>query len=615
MNFLYSVKAKDKEVALSAEELLTMFNRNIAKNAELLDYIGKKNIFGIIKKARNESVHSCFVSELLSGDFFDGSSRESTLTHFLDLLLYRAGVEFKAAEFNDHLRKAVLTRSALFEKIDSICELPVKEYQKRFSKNTNATEKADRIDIYLRYRLQTPLAGRDTLEIFIENKVNSAEFDSQTVRYFEACDNGGFKRPFQLFVFLSPQPIRDMEHYGGLDKKCKPSCPHYIHICYQDILDYIIEPLLADNALDIEKKAMLNEYVSCLELPEMPDADSTIQGNDLSIMAVSSKERSLVQSFMEDPINRRLTEKAISTKIGEPLYKVATFGTLMNSQEAMSATIQMLNNVLGGPLDVLRAVAKCDIVGPQGGSEPFLVYSPESWRSTDGRLCQYLPLNGLYVYSGKVYTSISSAVAVAIRDFKEKHRKTNAEIIQLFSGIYSTKGGGIPLISGKKMRGAKEAGMEGLYVRKKVDEDRLPDINAILGKKCYINLIDNEAYMELLSHNTQVYANVPVTDNELPEEIEKMVGSAGDYTQVGETNYFFRKDILGDRILKINQIKIFEDESKDLIEKCTDTAVLMNFFKSRRNLVLSVYKILLEAETYNARYKEKLAVYKKLLQP
>lgn len=87
MNFLYSVKAKDKEVALSAEELLTMFNRNIAKNAELLDYIGKKNIFGIIKKARNESVHSCFVSELLSGDFFDGSSRESTLTHFLDLLL------------------------------------------------------------------------------------------------------------------------------------------------------------------------------------------------------------------------------------------------------------------------------------------------------------------------------------------------------------------------------------------------------------------------------------------------------------------------------------------------------------------------------------------------
>ena len=47
-----------KEVFLSVEDLLTMFNRNISKNTELLDYLGKKNIFEVIGKTRNEGVHS-----------------------------------------------------------------------------------------------------------------------------------------------------------------------------------------------------------------------------------------------------------------------------------------------------------------------------------------------------------------------------------------------------------------------------------------------------------------------------------------------------------------------------------------------------------------------------
>ena len=44
MNNLYYLKAQDEEIALSAEELLTMFNRNISKNTELLNYIGRRNL-------------------------------------------------------------------------------------------------------------------------------------------------------------------------------------------------------------------------------------------------------------------------------------------------------------------------------------------------------------------------------------------------------------------------------------------------------------------------------------------------------------------------------------------------------------------------------------------
>ena len=83
------------------------------------------------------------------------------------------------------------------------------------------------------------------------------------------------------------------------------------------------------------------------------------------------------------------------------------------------------------------------------------------------------------------------------------------------------------------------------------------------------------------------------------------------YEQVGETPFFFRKDIADDRILNINKLKVFEDHN--LIEKCKDTSLLLDFFNSRRNLILSVYKVMLEAESDKRVYEEKMSVYRKLL--
>ena len=79
---------------------------------------------------------------------------------------------------------------------------------------------------------------------------------------------------------------------------------------------------------------------------------------------------------------------------------------------------------------------------------------------------------------------------------------------------------------------------------------------------------------------------------------------------MGTTDFFYRKDVSGDRILKLNSIKVFKDA--DIIENDADTSLLKDFFKSRRNLILSVYKLLLEESTEN--YKEKLAIYHKMLQ-
>ena len=608
------MQQEGKEFFLSAEDLLTMFNRNISKNTELLDYIGKKNIFEVIGKTRNEGVHSRFIAELLSGDFFKGQSRESTLFHFLDLLLYRSAKENKTSEINEHLKKQILTRSLLIENATSVCELSVKEYQKLYNvNNTISTDKNDRIDIYIRYKLVTPIAGRNTLEIFIENKVNSSEFDSQTLRYFEECDNGGYKRPFQLFIYLTPQSLRDMENYYGLDTKYKPTCPHYIHICYQDILSYIIEPLMNDESLDDDKKAMLKEYVSCLELPAMPDAESQAPGNELSIMAISSRERELVKTFMEDAINRRVINKAIEAKLDEPLYSVTSMGELFNATEAMKEAVKFLAGNIK-PLVLLKKVNDCAIVGPQNGAKPYLVYSPNAWRTPDKKFCKYLPFDDLYVHSGKVYVSLRPAVNAAIEDYKKKHHKSNEELVCDFSAVFSGKGGGIPLVSEKKQNGNAEADIKGIYIRKDIPVERLQKINDILGEQFAVKPIDNESYNALMCCNVQLYHDKPVSENGLPSEIEGLLQDFSGYwtyEQVGDTPFFFRKDIVDDRILNINKMNVFED--RILIEKCKDTSLLLDFFNSRRNLILSVYKVILEAESDINVYKEKLSVYRKLL--
>ena len=608
--FNYETAKTGNERKLSAEQLLTIFNRNIVKNAELLDYLGKKNIFEIIAKARNESMHSRFIAELLSGTFFNGDSRESTLAHFLDIILYRAGKEDKVEEVNDHLRRAILTRSAMFEKIESKCELSVRKYQKEYTQfsTQNKTEKDDRIDIYLKFRLLTPIAGRHELEIFIENKVNALEHDSQTNRYFESCYNCGHKRPFQLFVYLTPQPIRDMDHYARLKREMRPECSHYIHICYQDILDYVIEPLLIDEGLDSDKRTMLREYVSCLELPAIPDSESGKREDNLSIMAIGSKERQLVEAFMEDDVNRWLIGKVIEAKLGETFYSVDPAGRLLNSEDALLSALRVIIELKKKPLDILRCVADCNMMGTQNGSGPVLIYSPKTWRHNG--FCKYLPWNRLFACLGRIYASVGEAVAAGVVEYKKKHKMPNEQLEQAFSGIYSAKGGGVPLVSSQKQKGNMATGEEGVFVRKNVANERLRDINAVLGNKLAISPIDNDMFMALMQCNTQVFIDVPVTENALPREIDDLVDDVTGYQQVGDTDFFCRKDITGDRILKLNQIRLLREH--DLIEKCEGTDILLNFFRNRKNLVLPVYKILLEAERDNAAYEDKLKIYRKL---
>ena len=399
-----------------------------------------------------------------------------------------------------------------------------------------------------------------------------------------------------------------MDHYARLKREMRPECSHYIHICYQDILDYVIEPLLIDEGLDSDKRTMLREYVSCLELPAIPDSESGKREDNLSIMAIGSKERQLVEAFMEDDVNRWLIGKVIEAKLGETFYSVDPAGRLLNSEDALLSALRVIIELKKKPLDILRCVADCNMMGTQNGSGPVLIYSPKTWRHNG--FCKYLPWNRLFACSGRIYASVGEAVAAGVVEYKKKHKMPNEQLEQAFSGIYSAKGGGVPLVSSQKQKGNMATGEEGVFVRKNVANERLRDINAVLGNKLAISPIDNDMFMALMQCNTQVFIDVPVTENALPREIDDLVDDVTGYQQVGDTDFFCRKDITGDRILKLNQIRLLREH--DLIEKCEGTDILLNFFRNRKNLVLPVYKILLEAERDNAAYEDKLKIYRKL---
>ena len=287
-------------MAKSFEELLETFNINPLNN-EIIDYISRANIFDTIKKSRNEMVHSRMVAELIAGRYFD-VSRKQTLIHFFDIIIKRAQQQGKLNGL-DNFKSAVLTRSLKIDSVKKKLEYPIKTYQKKKYKNNNNKNNdykgSERLDIFLDIILEKTLQKKREIEIIIENKVLSHESDNQTNIYFKNCKKD-LRSCFQFFVFITPLASYELDDYKNLNTDYKPQNENFIQICYQDILDYVISPLVNEN-MSARDRVILEEYVNCLELPAMPnekdDNGINITNRELSIMAVSQKEKMLLKDF------------------------------------------------------------------------------------------------------------------------------------------------------------------------------------------------------------------------------------------------------------------------------------------------------------------------------
>ena len=280
--------------------------------------------------SRREISHSKFLSELLKEDSFHGTGT-LPLQLFLETILDRAVKQDtrltespqKPVMFPS-LMSAILSRSLSLSDIEVIPE----------DSFTDTDGTSGRVDILISCRVR-PLkreSGKpvEFLNIIVENKVDSRENDEQTGKYYRHFNaflknkgaglvdtstlKGGQRALYNLYVYLTPAAPRDVDAL----KKPVSKCKECIQICYQDILDHVLDPLLDSKELSPQGKFFIEEYRRSLgvsfdnvEVSDGAGGNKKLRVNT-TIMAVGKKENQELCQFWND--YKELLSAAINEK-------------------------------------------------------------------------------------------------------------------------------------------------------------------------------------------------------------------------------------------------------------------------------------------------------------
>ncbi|QRM90775.1 hypothetical protein FG167_16520 [Lacinutrix sp. WUR7] len=138
------------------------------------------------------------------------------------------------------------------------------------------------------------------LQIIVENKVYSGEFNKQTLRYFDSINNKNNNDINTFFVYLTPISLFELDQLESPECICKD----FIQINYQNILDLIITPLF-DEDLNDSTFHILKDYIIALRNP-VENIKNTHQ-----FMAITKEESDLLTQFWEE--NKDLIQKAVES--------------------------------------------------------------------------------------------------------------------------------------------------------------------------------------------------------------------------------------------------------------------------------------------------------------
>lgn len=265
---------------------------------KLRNYYDSLSFMEILEVERTEVVHSSFLKWLL-----DPSHNYDLKTKPLMLLL-----DLLIKDENDLIsvedRKNITLRKVSIEKTYIQNEFPLKPKQI-----------GGRLDLYITFNV-----NNNQYAIILENKVDSSENKEspekgewQTEKYYKYFEKQSQEhaKVNYIYVFLAPK-------YG--EEIVKAHCEKYINISYDDIVNYIILPLLADDNLLDKTRFILEDYLKVLSKPNgkarrMISFDVDEKENDL-INKINSKhedlynllntdkEDEILKEFLEDELNR-----------------------------------------------------------------------------------------------------------------------------------------------------------------------------------------------------------------------------------------------------------------------------------------------------------------------
>lgn len=155
------------------------------------------------------------------------------------------------------------------------------------------------------------------IRLVIENKVSSSEHDNQTLGYYEYFSRQK-DRFTNIYIYLTP--LSSLKLKALAEPEC--SCKKYIQINYQDIVSYVINPLIASGGVSQRIKFILEEYVTSLEQPALSEEDDELESkrskrtkNVDYIMAMSKEQRELLIKFWSE--NDLLIKSAIEALLQE----------------------------------------------------------------------------------------------------------------------------------------------------------------------------------------------------------------------------------------------------------------------------------------------------------
>jgi len=282
----------DEKVDINrVRELITSYHKSVS---QIKRYYERPSYMGLLNVGRKELPHSSFISWLFDSATFNQSHPNSPIMHLLDIAVKRANQQNKIGDNN---AISISLSDSIYGRLFSIS-----------STSCSLEEVIDkrRCDIIIRYKIKD--SERD-LNICIENKVLSSEHTSQTEAYEQYYSND--ENADWLFLFLTPLSSVELDDYFSLSKKEKCILEKFIQINYQDLLDYVLEPVI--NSVDKNSQVyfILDDYINTLRYPVMED-----NYKKRTIMAIGEQETKLLNDFWEG--NHELIELALEAMSCNP---------------------------------------------------------------------------------------------------------------------------------------------------------------------------------------------------------------------------------------------------------------------------------------------------------
>ena len=256
-------------------EAVLDFN-NDPKVQRLASYYTNQSIPEIFKISRKEESHSAFLAWL----FTPTANHELgnvPLILFIELYIRCYHKQEHRFSISQELEVAILTRTISIISADVRTEV--------------ATAKG-RTDIEIYCNVSIPGSAIEKLRIIIENKVYSKEQNCQTQRYYDYHDSSRARNGKGdyieecLYIYLTP-PTNNKD----------ADCPYFVHLTYQNLLDYVLEILLVRSNLNERTRFVLNEYISSLSVPSEYINKEGKTMKSKTILAINEKERDVLQSF------------------------------------------------------------------------------------------------------------------------------------------------------------------------------------------------------------------------------------------------------------------------------------------------------------------------------